>query len=78
MGSSKYLVIDKSYLEMGRVTTLLVLAAFLVAVMMLGEVYSYNHAWYMACCAGCNGIPLAQAKAACYAACMATAAGMDP
>ena len=78
IGSSKCFVNEQSYLEMGRVTNLLVLAAFLVVVMMLGEVYSYNHAWYMRCCRGCAALPHPAAKATCYAACMATAAGMAP
>ena len=38
--------------------------------------FAYNHEYYMRCCQGCNGLPAPQARAICYAACMATAAAM--
>ena len=63
---------------MSRVATFLTLVAFLFLAIALEEVYSYNHEWYMRCCQGCNALPAPPARAACFAACMASAAVMPP
>ena len=57
---------------------ILVLVVFIAFAIAFETVQSYNHAWYMRCCAGCNAMPAPQARAVCYASCMATAAAMPP
>ena len=42
----------------------------------IGTTEAYNQNYYMHCCKRCTALPHPAAKAACYAASMATAAGM--
>ena len=63
---------------MSRVGTFVVLVVLLFLAITLEEAHSYNHEWYMRCCQGCNALPAPQARAVCYAGCMATAAAMPP
>merc|ERR1712002_920553 len=56
----------------------LLTAIFFVVLFAVHLAEAYSHQYYMQCCQGCNRMPQPQARAVCYAACMATAAGMSP